>query len=105
MRSSLALASEQDPQLLLCTLLRILCQVSHKHRVVLIKQFARADYAAIALVDEDDKTQLRLRAAGRHDRILHYDTLINDSEGGGHDICPTLYLTHVMRTGKVRFQS
>lgn len=86
MRSSLALASEQDPQLLLCTLLRILCQ------------FARADYAAIALSDEQDKSMLSLRACGKAGRIIPYD--IPMSEDLSTEICPTSYMLHTARTGK-----
>lgn len=86
MRSSLLLASEQDPDLLLCSLLRVLCQ------------YARADYAAIALSDEDDKSMLRLRACGRAGRIIPCDTSMSDQHG--IEICPTSYMLHTARTGK-----
>lgn len=86
MRSSLVLASEKDPQILLCVLLKLLCQ------------FSRADYAAIALSDDDDRQMLRLRACGRSGRIIPCDTSLNDQEG--IDICPTSYMLHTGRTGK-----
>ncbi|ORY33753.1 hypothetical protein BCR39DRAFT_519071 [Naematelia encephala] len=86
MRSSVILASEQDPPVLLCTLLRILCQ------------FTRSDYAAIGLSDEDDQTTIRLRAAGPYSRIIPYDLSSNDETF--HDTCPAVYMLHVARTGK-----
>jgi hypothetical protein len=87
MRSSLALASEQNPPILLCTLLRILCQ------------FVRADYAAIGLCDDTDKTSLRLRAAGSYGRILPYDLSIGDE--AVQAVCPAIVMLHVARTGNV----
>lgn len=86
MRSSLALASETDPNILLCTLLRILCQ------------FVRADFAAIALSDEQDPDALRLRAAGPFGRILPYNHALNDE--AVRDKAPAHYMMHVARTGK-----
>ena len=86
MRSSLLLASERNPQLLLCQLLRILCQ------------FARADYAAIAMPDDDDKSMLRLRACGRANRIVPCDISMNAQDS--IEICPTSYMLHSARTGK-----
>jgi hypothetical protein len=91
MRSSLALASEQDPSILLCTLLRILCQ------------FLRAEYAAIALCDDTDSENVRLRAAGDFNRILAYDLSITDDVT--RDVCPTTLMLHTARTGKVSGQS
>lgn len=88
MRSSLALASEQDPSVLLCSLLRILCQ------------FARADYAAIGLYDPDDPSTVFLRAAGQYDRILPYDLNITDE--ACQTLCPASLMLQVCRTGKVR---
>jgi hypothetical protein len=87
MRSSLVLASEQDPEVLLCSLLRI------------SSQFARADYAAIALANGDKQSSLTLRAAGRSGRILSHDL---DIETQGGDVCPAVYMLHVARTGRVR---
>lgn len=86
MRSSLALASEQDPPVLLCTLLRILCQ------------FLRAEYAAIALCDDADNTQARLRAAGPFSRIVPHDIRI--TEEAARHVCPTSLILHTARTGK-----
>ena len=86
MRSSLALASERDPSVLLCTLLRILCQ------------FLRAEYAAIALCDEGDRTLVKLRAAGPYSRIAPYDLPITDE--AAKSVCPTSLLLHTARTGK-----
>lgn len=86
MRSSLVLASEQDPEVLLCSLLRI------------SSQFARADYAAIALCDVGKETGLTLRAAGRSGRILSHDL---DIETQGGKACPAVYMLHVARTGRV----
>ncbi|BEJ17086.1 hypothetical protein CspHIS471_0604870, partial [Cutaneotrichosporon sp. HIS471] len=85
MRSSLALAQEKDSLVLLCTLLRILCQ------------FARCDYAAIALSDEDDKSTLRLKAAGPFQRITSYD--LDASDDAAQTVCPTSIMLHVARTG------
>ncbi|GMK57153.1 hypothetical protein CspeluHIS016_0309930 [Cutaneotrichosporon spelunceum] len=85
MRSSLALAQEKDSLVLLCTLLRILCQ------------FARCDYAAIALSDEDDKSTLRLKAAGPFQRITSYD--LDASDAAAQTVCPTSIMLHVFRTG------
>lgn len=85
MRSSLALAQEKDSLVLLCTLLRILCQ------------FARCDYAAIGLSDEDDKTTLRLKAAGPFQRITSYD--LDASDDAAQTVCPTSVMLHVARTG------
>jgi hypothetical protein len=87
MRSSVVLASEPDPEVLLCTLLQISCQ------------FARADYAAIALCKEGDKTELRLRAAGRAGRVTPHDIRINENQGP--EICPAMYMLHVSRSGRV----
>jgi len=86
MRSSLALASEQDPPVLLCTLLRILCQ------------FLRAEYAAIALCDESDNDHARIRAAGPFSRIVPYDVRIIDESA--KQVCPTSLILHTARTGK-----
>lgn len=86
MRSSLALASEQDPPILLCTLLRILCQ------------FLRAEYAAIALSDDSDNAHVRLRAAGPFSRIVAYDVRI--TEESARHVCPTSLILHTARTGK-----
>ena len=86
MRSSLALASEQDPPVLLCTLLRILCQ------------FLRAEYAAIALCDDADNYHVRLRAAGPFSRIVPYDLRITDE--AARQVCPTSLILHTARTGK-----
>lgn len=85
MRSSLALAQEKDSLVLLCTLLRILCQ------------FTRCDYAAIGLCDEDDKTTLRLKAAGPFQRITSYD--LDASDDAAQTVCPTSVMLHVARTG------
>ncbi|KLT44142.1 hypothetical protein CC85DRAFT_32503 [Cutaneotrichosporon oleaginosum] len=85
MRSSLALAQEKDSLVLLCTLLRILCQ------------FARCDYAAIGLSDEDDKSTLRLKAAGPFQRITSYD--LDASDDAAQTVCPTSVMLHVARTG------
>ena len=87
MRSSLALASEQDPSVLLCTLLRILCQ------------FVRADYAAIALSKDENSNQARLRAAGPFNQIVPYDLDILDPHA--KDVCPISLILHTARTGKV----
>lgn len=87
MRSSFALAGEKDPLILLSTLLRILCQ------------YARADFAAIALTDERDRSSLRLLAAGPYSRIVPYDLSMNDE--ACHSVCPAGYMLHVARTGKV----
>jgi GAF domain-containing protein len=87
MRSSLALASEQDPSILLCSLLRTLCQ------------FARADFAAIALCDPEDPSTFYLRAAGKYDQILSYDLNITDE--ACQSVCPASVMLHAARTGKV----
>jgi len=86
MRASLALAQEQDPPVLLCTLLRILCQL------------LRAEFAAIALVDESDNNEVRLRAAGQFSRIVPYDLRIVDD--AARYVCPTSLILHTARTGK-----
>lgn len=86
MRSSLALASEQDPPVLLCTLLRILCQ------------FLRAEYAAIALCEDSDESHVRLRASGAFSRILAYD--IRLTEESARHVCPVSVILHTARTGK-----
>lgn len=86
MRSSLALASEQDQPVLLCTLLRILCQ------------FLRAEYAAIALCDTLNKDECRIRAAGPFSRIVPYDVRITDESA--KYVCPTSLILHTARTGK-----
>ena len=86
MRSSLALASESDSSILLCTLLRILCQ------------YVRSDYAAVALCDEGDRTSIHLRAAGPHSRILPYELEILDEEA--QTLCPVSIMLHSARTGK-----
>jgi signal transduction histidine kinase len=85
MRSSLALAQEKDSLVLLCTLLRILCQ------------FSRCDYAAIALSNEDDRSTFRLKAAGPFQRIVSYDVDIADD--AAYSICPASIMLHVARTG------
>lgn len=87
MRSSLALAQEKDSLVLLCTLLRILCQ------------FTRCDYAAIALNDEEDRATFRLKAAGPFQRIVSYDLDIADDAAVG--ICPATIMMHVARTAIV----
>lgn len=87
MRSSLALAQEKDGLVLMCTLLRILCQ------------FARCDYAAIGLSDEDDRSTLRLKAAGPFHRIVSYDLDVSDD--AAQNVCPTGTMLHVARTGVV----
>lgn len=87
MRSSLALASEQDPQVLMATLLRVLCQ------------YIRADYAAIALADPEDATVFRLVASGTYDRITTRDLSL--AEENAHDVCPAGLMLKVARTGKV----
>lgn len=86
MRASLALAQEQDPPVLLCTLLRILCQL------------LRAEFAAIALVDESDNDHVRLRAAGPFSHIAPYDVRIVDE--AARYVCPTSLILHTARTGK-----
>ena len=86
MRSSLALASEQDQPALLCTLLRILCQ------------FLRAEFAAIALCDETDNSHVRVRAAGPFSRIVPYDLRVTDE--GAKQVCPTSLILHTARTGR-----
>lgn len=85
MRSSLALAQEKDSLVLLCTLLKILCQ------------FMRCDYAAIGLTDEGDRSVLRLKAAGPFQRILPYD--LDVAEVSAQTVCPTSIMLHVSRTG------
>lgn len=85
MRSSLALAQEKDSLVLMCTLLRILCQ------------FGRCDYAAIGLSDEEDKSTFRLKAAGPFQRIVPYDLDISDDTA--QTVCPTSIMLHVARTG------
>lgn len=87
MRSSLALAQEKDSLVLLGTLLRILCQ------------FARCDYAAIGLCDEEDRSILRLKAAGPFQRIVAYDLDISDD--ASQAVCPATIMLHVARTGIV----
>jgi len=88
MRSSLALASEQDPQVLMATLLRVLCQ------------YTRADYAAIALADSDDPSSFRLVASGAYERITPRDLLLTADEAHNH--CPANLMIKVALTGKVR---
>ncbi|KAL1408018.1 hypothetical protein Q8F55_004815 [Vanrija albida] len=85
MRSSLALAQEKDSLVLLGTLLRILCQ------------FARCDYAAIGLCDEEDRSILRLKAAGPFQRIVAYDLDVSDD--ASQAVCPASIMLHVARTG------
>ena len=99
MRSSLALASEQDPAIMLCALLRILCQVRESIRASIDMQFSRADYAAIALRDDSDSTVLRIRAAGWYASITPYDMSIADPVA--QTICPVSHMLHVYRTTKV----
>ena len=62
-------------------------------------QFTRADYAAIALCEEDDRMSFRLRAAGPYGRILPQDMSISDE--ASQAVCPAVYMLHVARTGKV----
>lgn len=64
-------------------------------------QFARADYAAIGLVDEEDPNELILRAAGRSGRILAHDIKIGNAPD---DVCPGTYMMHVSRSGRVSHQ-
>ncbi|KAL7420434.1 hypothetical protein Q5752_004384 [Cryptotrichosporon argae] len=85
MRTSLALAQEKEPNTLLCTLLRILCQS------------VRCDYAAIALCDDDEPTLLRLRAAGPFQRIVAYDLDVTDEIA--LSVCPSTVMLHVSRSG------
>jgi GAF domain-containing protein len=87
MRSSLALASEQDPQVLMATLLRVLCQ------------YTRADYAAIALADSDDPSTFRLVASGAYERIAPRDLPLTADEAHKH--CPANLMIKVALTGKV----
>lgn len=87
MRSSLALASEHDPQVLMATLLRVLCQ------------YIRADYAAIALADSDDSESFRLVASGSYDRITTRDLTL--SERSAQAVCPAKMMLRVARTNKV----
>jgi len=87
MRSSLALASEQDPQVLMATLLRVLCQ------------YTRADYAAIALADSEDPSTFRLVASGAYERIAPRDLSLTDDEAHKH--CPANMMIKVALTGKV----
>jgi GAF domain-containing protein len=87
MRSSLALASEQDPQVLMATLLRVLCQ------------YTRADYAAIALADSEDPSTFRLVASGAYERIAPRDLSLTDDEAHKH--CPANLMIKVALTGKV----
>jgi hypothetical protein len=86
-RSALALASEQDPSILLCTLLRILCQ------------FIRADYGGIAFFDETDPSIIHLRAAGHHHSIVPYE--LNISDESCQKLCPAAIITQVARSGLV----
>jgi GAF domain-containing protein len=87
MRSSLALASEQDPQVLMATLLRVLCQ------------YTRADFAAIALADSEDPSSFRLVASGAYERIATRDLSLMDDEAHKH--CPANLMIKVALTGKV----
>jgi GAF domain-containing protein len=87
MRSSLALASEQDPQVLMATLLRVLCQ------------YTRADFAAIALADSEDTSTFRLVASGAYERIATRDLSLTDDEAHKH--CPANLMIKVALTGKV----
>jgi GAF domain-containing protein len=89
MRSSLALASEQDPQVLMATLLRVLCQ------------YTRADYAAIALADSEDPSTFRLVASGAYERIAPRDLSLAADEAHKH--CPANLMIKVALTGKVSF--
>jgi GAF domain-containing protein len=91
MRSSLALASEQDPQVLMATLLRVLCQ------------YIRADYAAIALSDTDDVETFRLVASGSYDRITTRDLTLADEKA--QTVCPATLMLKVARTNKVDYPS
>jgi hypothetical protein len=86
-RSSLALASEQNPSILLCTLLKILTQ------------FVRADYGGIAFYDETNPTVIRLRAAGQHANIVPYNLALEDETC--QQLCPASIITQVARTGVV----
>jgi len=88
MRSSLALASEQDPQVLMATLLRVLCQ------------YTRADYAAIALADSEDPSTFRLVASGAYEKIAPRDLHLAADEA--HVYCPANLMIKVALTGKVR---
>lgn len=88
MRSSVALASEQDPQVLMATLLRVLCQ------------YTRADYAAIALVDPDDSNAFRLVASGLYEKITPRDIPLGADEAHSH--CPANLMLKVALTNKVR---
>lgn len=91
MRSSLALASEQDPQVLMATLLRVLCQ------------YTRADYAAIALADSDDPSSFRLVASGAYERIAPRDLPLAADDAHKH--CPANLMIKVALTGKVSILS
>lgn len=86
MRSSLALASEHDPQVLMATLLRVLCQ------------YIRADYAAIALADPEDAEDFRLVASGPYDRITTRDVSLADEKAQA--VCPAGLMLKVARTDK-----
>lgn len=87
MRSSVALASEQDPQVLMATLLRVLCQ------------YTRADYAAIALVDPEDSSAFRLVASGVYEKIVPRDIPLGADEAHSH--CPANLMLKVALTNKV----
>lgn len=87
MRSAIALAQHKDSLALLGELLKILCQ------------FTRCDYAAIGLSDDDDRSIIRLKAAGPFNRIVSYDLDISDD--AAQSICPTTVMLHVARTGIV----
>ena len=87
MRSSIALASEQDPQILMATLLRVLCQ------------YASADYAAIARADSEDPSTFRLIASGVYEKITPRDLLLSAEEAHVH--CPANLMIKVALTGKV----
>lgn len=88
MRSSIALASEQDPQVLMATLLRVLCQ------------YTRADYAAIALADPEDPAAFRLVASGVYEKIAPRDIALGADEAQTH--CPANLMLKVALTNKVR---
>lgn len=97
MTSSLSLASEQDPSVLLCTLLRILCQVSGPY-IESSPQYTMSDFAAIGLNDPHDRTALRIRAAGPSGHIVPHDLSI--IEAADLEICPATFMLHVARTGQ-----
>ena len=81
------MASEQDPQILMATLLRVLCQ------------YTRADYAAIALADSGDPSTFRLVASGVYEKIAPRDLLLSADDAHLH--CPANLMIKVALTGKV----